>query len=219
MAVLKDKKQPRLYEGKYPSVTEVLNVLSRPHLDTWRKKVGHAVANEASNRATTLGTRVHALCNAVSVGQSVEHVKGNPLTEQEVLMVQGYEEFLEEYVDEVLHTERSLVSPQLGVGGTLDAYVRLKDGSHAIVDIKTSRGFSAEMGLQLAAYAFMVQELGEPVDHRIIVRLNKDKPGKWYVKYYEDHVRDIEAYKAAVALWSWVHKWYPEEKETVVDTI
>ena len=204
------KKQPRLYDGRYPSVTEVLNVISKPHLDAWRKKVGHTVANKVSDNATSLGTRVHALCDAVSLGKPIDE------TDPKILkMVQAYQDFLDEHVAEVLHTERRLVSPALGVGGTLDAYVELKDGSRAIVDIKTSKGFSAEMGLQLAAYAFMTQELGDPVDHRIIVRLGKQIPGKHYVKFYEDHVQDIEAYKAAVVLWRWVHKWYDDDLEVV----
>lgn len=213
MPILADKKQPRLYNDRYPSVTEVLNVISKPHLDAWRKKVGTGVANKASNTATALGTRVHSVCNALSRGADISHED-----DKVRLMAEAYGQFLDENVDEVLSTEQSLISPVLGVGGTLDAYVRLKDGSHAIVDIKTSKGFNPDMGLQLAAYSFMLQETGAPVDHRIIVRLNKEKPGKFYVKYYEDHTRDIDAFRAAVVLWCWVHRWYPDDRE-VVETI
>lgn len=210
MATLADRKQPRLYNDRFPSVTEVLNVISKPHLDAWRKKVGSGAADKASDTATALGTRVHAVCNSLSQGLDISHED-----EKVRLMAEAYGQFLEENVDEVLDTEKSLVSPVLGVGGTLDAYVRLKDGSHAIVDIKTSKGFNPDMGLQLAAYQFMMQEVGEPVDHRIIVRLNKDKPGKFYIKYYEDHGRDIDAFRAAVVLWCWVHRWYPDDREIV----
>lgn len=210
MAKLADKKQPRLYNDRFPSVTEVLNVISKPHLDAWRKKVGSGVADKTAGTATALGTRVHAVCNSLSQGHDISGED-----EKIRLMAGAYGQFLDENVDEVLATERALISPMLGVGGTLDAYVRLKDGSHAIIDIKTSKGFNPDMGLQLAAYSFMMQEIDEPVDHRIVVRLNKEKPGKFYVKYYEDHIRDIDAFRAAVVLWCWVHKWYPDDREVV----
>lgn len=215
MVKLADRKQPRLYNDRFPSVTEVLNVISKPHLDAWRKKVGSGVADKASNTATALGTRVHAVCNSLSQGHDISNTDDDRVR----LMAEAYGQFLDENVDEVLTTEQSLISSVLGVGGTLDAYVRLKDGSHAIVDIKTSKGFNPDMGLQLAAYSFMVQETGLPVDHRIVVRLNKEKPGKFYIKYYTEHEKDVSAFQAAVVLWRWVHRWYPEEQDNVVEKI
>lgn len=205
MPVLKSddpkSKGPRLYDDKYPSVTEVLNVIHKPHIEAWRKRVGHAAANKVSTSATTLGTKVHKVCENISVGEDVA------ATDPKILaMGQAYQDFLDEYVDEVILTEARLVSDALGIGGTMDAYVRLKGGKHAVIDIKTSKNFSPEMGLQMAGYALMMQELGYVVDERIIVRLSKDKPGKHYVKFFQDP-QDFPGFLAARNLWYWRQKW------------
>lgn len=196
------KKQPRLYAGKYPSVTEVLSVIYKPHIEAWRKRVGNGVANKASNTATQLGTKVHAVCERIATGEDID------VTDAKILqMGEAYRNFLDEYVDEILFTEKSLISESIGIGGTLDVYARLKGGKHAIIDIKTSKNFEPEMGLQMAGYMLMTEEQGFPVDARLIVRLSKDKPGKFYVKFYEDHEKEKTAFKSAVILWRWRHRW------------
>ncbi len=196
-----EKKAPRLYDGKYPSVTEVLSVIYKPHIERWRKNVGHAKANAISNAATSLGTTVHTACERLSLGQAVTEFDDKVQT-----MAQGYQDFIDNHVEKVLLTEQRLVSDNLGVGGTVDAYVRLHTGEHAVVDIKTSKNFSPEMGLQMAGYALMLEELGHKVDQRIIVRLSKDKPGKHYVKVFDDP-QDYPAFVCARNLWMWRAKW------------
>jgi CRISPR/Cas system-associated exonuclease Cas4 (RecB family) len=197
-----EEKAPRLYDDKFPSVTEVLSVIYKPHIERWRKNVGHAKANAISQAATSLGTSVHTVCEQRSLGKDVN------LPEDDKLMVmsQGYLDFLDDHVDEILLTEQRLVSERLGIGGTVDAYVRLHTGEHAVVDIKTSKNFSPEMGLQMAGYAMMLEEMGHTVDKRIIVRLSKDRPGKHYVKVFDDP-QDFPAFVCARNLWLWRKKW------------
>lgn len=197
----KKSKGPRLYDDKYPSVTEVLSVIYKPHIEAWRKRVGHEVANQVSENATTLGTKVHNVCEKMSVGEDVTE------TDTRVLAVAAaYQGFLDEYVEKVILTEQILVSEKLGIGGTMDAYVELKGGKRAIIDIKTSKNFSPEMGLQMAGYQMMLEEKGYKVDERIIVRLSKDKPGKYYVKFFDDP-QDRPGFIAARNLWFWRQRW------------
>lgn len=205
MPVLKDtekkSKGPRLYDDKYPSVTEVLSVIYKPHIEAWRKRVGQQVADQVSDNATTLGTKVHTVCEQMSLGKPITETNPRVLA-----VASAYQDFLDEYVEKVILTEQRLVSENLGVGGTMDAYVELKGGKRAIVDIKTSKNFSPEMGLQMAGYQMMLEELGHPVDARIIVRLSKDKPGKHYVKFFDDP-QDRPGFISARNLWYWRQRW------------
>ena len=48
-------------DGKYPSITTVLSILSEDGIRAWRARVGEDEANKISRVAATRGTNVHAI--------------------------------------------------------------------------------------------------------------------------------------------------------------
>ena len=45
----------------YPSVTTILSHKSKPYIDAWKKRIGHAAANKISTQAANRGTTIHKL--------------------------------------------------------------------------------------------------------------------------------------------------------------
>lgn len=197
---------PRVYQGAgvcVPSVTEVLKVLEKRHLETWRARVGRQEADRVSQAATSLGTQVHSV--AQQVAQQVTWGRDYKFTWTMEPFAGAIRDFLNAHVKEVIITELSLVSQKERVGGTLDLYCRLHDDTLAVVDYKTSAQLTREHGLQLALYALLLRENGYPVNKRICVRIRKDKPGAFYARSYANHLEDVRAARACVELWHWLH--------------
>lgn len=185
-----------------PSVTEVLSVVNRGHwMMAWKNRVGEAEANRVMQEAQVHGTKIHTLAERLAHDREAKVQRGmEPFAD-------AIREFLDTHVRQVLHTELSLASAEQGFGGTLDLYCVLSDNSYAVVDFKTSSGgLTREHGLQVAAYAMLLREHGFEVNRRLVVRIKKDVPGKWYARSYRDHREDIEAFKAAVVLWRWLYR-------------
>jgi predicted RecB family nuclease len=194
---------PRLYKGAgfaVPSVTEVLSVAERRPFDAWRKRVGRKEADRVVAEAKILGTKVHALA------QTLANDRNAPVEPEMRPYADAIKEFHALHVRRVLETEMSLTSRGLGFGGTLDLYCEMNDGSRAIVDYKTTSRLTREHGLQLAGYALLLKEHGHVVNRRVCMRLRKDEPGRWYARVYRDHREDVEAFRACVTLWSWMHR-------------
>jgi predicted RecB family nuclease len=179
-------------------VTEVLNVIPKPHFDVWRRRLG---TEEVLTQAAAFGTRVHTLAAARAR-------KDQNLVESVEML--AYDEaicdFLRLHVAEAIEVERELVSEKHRFGGTLDLYCRLTDGSYAVVDWKTTSSLTREHGLQVAAYALLCREQGWTVNKRLVVRIKKDAPGKWYARTYGDHRGDVEAFLALKTYWHWAHR-------------
>jgi len=197
---------PRLYQGQgfaVPSVTEVLQIIEKRHLEAWRHKVGRTEADRVRNTATLIGTQVHALANRLAwePRPGAENVPAD--LELYALAIRS---FLAAHVAKPIKTELSLVSERERVGGTLDLYCRLHDESYAVVDYKTSAQLCREYGLQTALYALLLREHGYEVNKRIVVRIKKDAPGQWYARFYNDHAGDVKAARAAVELWWWQNR-------------
>lgn len=182
-----------------PSVTEVLKVVEKRHLETWRARVGRKEADLVSQAATSLGTKVHTVAQAVAWDRDY---KFSPVMEP---FAGAIRDFLNAHVKEVIQTELSLVSQRERVGGTLDLYCRLHDDTLAVIDYKTSAQLTREHGLQLALYALLLRDNGYPVNKRICVRIRKDKPGAFYARSYANHVEDVSGARACVELWHWMH--------------
>jgi hypothetical protein len=192
----------RLYRGIYPSVTTILKVMDRPFFADWRKKVGEGTADEKIYKAQVHGTLIHKIAENVALGKPMD------LPPEMEPHAQAIQDFLDKHVDEVLGTEMELVSEKRGYGGTTDLYCRLRSGSLAVVDYKTTLALQRVHGVQLAGYALLLKDNGFPVQKRMAVRIKKEAgaEGKYYARNYPDHQDDIEAFLSALALWHWENK-------------
>lgn len=61
-------------------------------------------------------------------------------------------------------------------GGTYDALIKI-NGKLYLVDFKTSNHVTEKYFLQLAAYTYILENIGYHIDGHIILQLNKDEPG------------------------------------------
>ncbi len=189
----------------FPSVTEVLKIVEKPHVDNWRRRVGHKEADRVMESAKVFGTRLHSAAQLVAWGEEVEDDM-RPYAD-------AVRSFLDGHVLEVLGTEVELVSPRLQFGGTLDLWCQLKDGSYAVVDYKTTSGLTREHGLQTAAYALLCREHGMRVNKRLVVRIKKEKPGDFYCRVFDDHAGDVEAFVSLLRFWWWRHRAVIERRK------
>lgn len=173
----------------------MLKVIEKSYLESWRRKVGTQEADVLLRNASVFGTRLHAAAQKMAHGQ-------DKAVEFEMRpYAAAVRDFLDTHVDEVLETEMELVSTRLRYGGTLDLYCRLKDQSLAIVDYKTSKQLTREHNAQSAAYALLLRDHGYPVNKRLVVRVKKNEPGKYYVRVCKEHQADVDLFLACKELW------------------
>jgi hypothetical protein len=164
-----------------PRVSTILDCAPKGGLLKWYRKVGFEEADRVSKRATDLGTRVHAACEAVDLGLPYE-------TDDELEpFVGAWRRFKDEHVAEVEAVEYFVYSLKHQYAGTVDRRLRLKDGRRVIGDLKTSKTLSPTYGIQMSAYAEAEVEMGHSrCDGRIVIKLPSNSPGKYGVKEYDD---------------------------------
>jgi hypothetical protein len=219
--------------GPLPSVTTIIGVLDKSGpLIGWAKRVTAEAAIDnreqipgwvelggrdgavslltkaasvKRDRAADVGSRVHALAEAVARGQEIT------LTEEERPFLTAYQHFLEEWKPRYLAAEEMVISLQHGYGGTFDAIVEMIDDVW-MLDTKTSKGVYPETALQLAAYA-NADFIGRPADpkrYRIpaitaygVLHLRPENGGTYEVVPYTVTDGTFQAFLAARALLSW----------------
>jgi hypothetical protein len=186
--------------GKYPSITTVLSILSRDGIAAWRKKVGDKEANRISTQAARRGTNVHQMCEDYLNNELVE----KDFLPHERLLFRPIKKALDKSIGAVYAQEAPLYSDFLGVAGRVDCVAEW-DGRLSIIDFKTSRKLKKKEWIhsyfqQATAYCIMWEErTGIPIDKIVIVitvddedepQIFEEKRDNWY-PYLKD---TIEAY-------------------------
>lgn len=188
----------------FPSVTQILDVVREPWVEKWIGRVGIEEAQRRRVESLELGSRVHAIAESVAIYGCTPKLCRCTKTDTELWRFhQAVAHFLDTYVDEVLGIEMKLVSPELKLGGTIDLYVKLHDGSRAIIDYKTSKSITPKNGLQLIAYNILLHLSGGQATKRIAVQLRKDSPGEYFPKRFDDDPGDAGAFLALLQYWHW----------------
>ena len=163
----------------YPSVTTILSHKSKPYIDAWKKRIGHAAANKISTQAANRGTTIHKL---------VEHYLNNEeQKEQDGLLTLDFsnkemylnmKDLLSD-IDNIRALEATLYSDHLRLGGQADCIAEYK-GRLSVIDFKTSnkrktRSQCYNYFIQCSAYAIMFEErTGIPVDQTVILMAQQD---------------------------------------------
>ena len=172
-------------EGPAPSVTTILDILSKPAVTTWKAQetakaiienwgtISSLIANtgqqsavdwavrksdEARDTAAKIGSGVHLLADMVPRA-SEKAVAGFPISDKEMPYIdafRGFLAFLEAQGAVIVSSEKAVWSLN-GYAGTYDLLVQMPNADTGeleiwLIDIKTSKGFYPEYGLQLAAY-------------------------------------------------------------------
>ena len=143
---------------KYPSVTTVVGLESRKHIQAWKKRIGEEKANQITKFATDRGTKIH---------QHVEDYlrKDKEFLEFDNLIHEGMFKSIRPVLDEIIPIalEAPMYSDILKMAGRVDCIGMIED-ELCIIDFKTSGKFKEEYMarpwyLQMTAYALMVEEL------------------------------------------------------------
>jgi len=161
-------------QGKLPSITTVLSILSRDGIKKWREKVGEAEANKISTKASRRGTSVHAMCEDY-INNDLDAKKYLP-NDRETF--NSLKPVLDEHLDNVYAQEVPLWSEYLGVAGRVDCIAEW-DGKIAVIDFKTSRKLKKKEWIsnyfqQCAAYAVMWEERTGISINKIVVVIAVD---------------------------------------------
>ena len=182
---------------QYPSVTTILEVIAKPELMAWYKRLGFEEAERQLKAAGNHGTQQHKLFEAMLEDPRGPHHTRNEGQEQLSLWLQAN-------VAEVLATEMQVHSPEHRYAGRFDAVVKLMNHRIVILDLKTGRtaGYPGE-AMQLEAYRRAAQEsLGLTIEDRMILHLPRTDPDKFtIIPITSQSDADWTAFRAATYLW------------------
>lgn len=172
----------------YDRLTATLDIIAKPGLDAWKRKVGFVKADEIMKASAKLGHDVHAICEDINKGRDPwPRVRGTAYEPY----YRAYTDWYERNVRQVILVERTTWSDEFGYAGTPDTYAELKGkfaGALALLDNKTSRYLSWTYRLQTAAYkrAMLERRQVPAVDMRGIVFLSSKTPGTCTLVDYDE---------------------------------
>ena len=215
------------HEGQtfiYPSVTTVLNIISKPYLMDWAMGLCKKTVTESVAKGVPIGQALNSGCSAhkdvlKSAGSfgTIYHdaVEKRLLTgafpsltgmppEIAVGLIK-FDAWWSQAGLAVVETEMPTWSNEHEYAGTIDAVVKDGQGNLHILDHKTSNSLHAEYGLQGVAYKVAYQErTGQKVKDVLFDHMSK-KTGKFQIKVYQEceHEELFEVFKAAIKLWKW----------------
>lgn len=158
----------------YPRVTKIIDIKSKPGLESFFREVGsYQAAEDIKNKSAEEGSLVHSAIGKLAVGEAVEVPDGikaaafafQRLKEEKKII------FFPEFI------ERQIWSPRHRYAGTVDA-LALVGGKFGVLDIKTSTGFYPEYNLQTAAYVAALQEFAT----KKALALPRDITTRWILR-------------------------------------
>ncbi|XAI97354.1 PD-(D/E)XK nuclease superfamily [Leptolyngbya phage Lbo-JY46] len=161
-----------------PSVSTILNSYPKGFAFLeWLKKNGEN-ADEIRDLAGEKGSIVHRLTEDFDNGLDVNLFDSDGTIRyrlEEWAMFERYVEFSKKFEPEIISTEQTLYSKEIGTAGTLDRRMNLL-GRKLIIDIKTSNSIDNSYWLQLAAYAKMYEQMNpnDPIDGVAILWLKSN---------------------------------------------
>jgi genome maintenance exonuclease 1 len=177
-------------EGKLPSITTVLSILSRDSIQKWRKQVGEEQANKISARASRRGTSVHKMCEDY-LNNELDLKKFVPSDRESFQSIQP---ILDESIDNIYAQEVPLWSNYLGVAGRVDCIAEW-NGRLSVIDFKTARKEKKKEWIssyfqQASAYCVMWEErTGIPISQIVIAIAVDDAPPQIFVEKRDNYIK------------------------------
>lgn len=229
--------------GPYPSVTTILEVMSKPALIQWKaQEVARAILNhpdeyivpvddptfqsgmkervsaalrkadESRDTAARLGTGVHLLADMASRGQESDS-EGFQVGDDVKPYLEAFRGFLARYSASSIVSSEKMVLNYEGYAGTYDLLMMI-DNELWLIDIKTSKGYYPEYGLQLAGYRWAdiiilegdPRPYSMPITHRTgILHLRPDLyPDTGYrLIEYPTSDRDYDVFLSLLKVFNW----------------
>lgn len=217
-----------------PSVTTINKIIDQPHLRVFRAKHGEEEADRIVAQAVAIGNRFHHwaerynLCLAAKIAEPDEW-KPDPSDAILYGMAGCYRRWCVQCNLRIIGAECTLYSARYKFAGTPDFVARadldiynLGRDVVTLGDYKTSAYTGELWPLQTAGYQLMVDDalselagvrpgLGLDQDTqwvaaRMVLRLDKDKPGEMAVLPQLDHKVDRYGFLGALHLWHWRYR-------------
>jgi hypothetical protein len=218
-----------------PSVTNILGVIAKPQLDTWKQKQvaiaciknpraeGESddyyirrvleVAKQPTEEAADLGSRIH---EALELGTADQ-----PFDETLKVYVEPVIVWLKETGVRIVEREVVLVNPEEGYAGRCDALFRYGKAGRGVIDFKTRKTEPGKavtpydgQGAQLAAYAacyFGAEAL--PKCLLANVYISTTEPGRMHVCKHADPVGEYEFFLHCAAAWRKIKGYDPRQRK------
>lgn len=180
-------------DGKYPSITTVLSILSEDGIRAWRKRVGEDEANKISRVAATRGTNVHAIIEKYLNNEEnyaedyLPNIIGN---------FKDVQPILDDKIGTICAQEVPLYSNHLRVAGRVDCVAEY-DGTLSIIDFKTSRKLKKKEWIegyfiQAAAYAIMYEErTGTPITQLVILIAVDNEAPQVFIEHRDNWTKKL----------------------------
>ena len=180
-------------DGKYPSITTVLSILSEDGIRAWRKRVGEEEANKISRVAATRGTNVHAIIEKYLNNEEdyadgyLPNIIGN---------FKDVQPILDSKIGSIYAQEVPLYSNHLRVAGRVDCVGEF-DGTLSIIDFKTSRKLKKKEWIdgyfiQAAAYAIMYEErTGTPITQLVILIAVDNESPQIFIEHRDNWTKKL----------------------------
>ena len=196
---------------KYPRVSTILGVISKPGLEAWRQRVGVEEANRISTEAANHGTALHTILEHIDNGLTP------PVPAQFAPSVAAYIDWRTDHVAAVLMVEQIVYHERHRYAGTLDRLYLLNDGRRVVGDFKTGASVDGVYRLQLAAYAEALEAMGHgAIDGRLVLHLPRIAPGYLRTETLDREEQDRKAWRSAVRLWRWNERHRNDYQKTRV---
>lgn len=180
-------------EGKFPSVTTILQSLDNEHIEKWKSVVGEEEAKRVVSEAVNRGTLIHRVIETYLKKESIDHYLKNPLVKCHFNQIK----FALDKFDPVIAQEIPVYSKRWKMAGRCDCVAYI-NGELYVIDFKTSRlrkerdqikGYE----LQATAYGLMLNEMFETnIEKYIILVTNLDEMYPSIFKgQIKHHMRDL----------------------------
>lgn len=189
-------------------------------------KWGVREADKARDTAAALGTSVHRLADLIGTGGSDDGSEGFHIDTGTLPYVRAFQAFLARYggSQSIVSSEKAVWSAN-GYAGTYDLLMQLPAQVEAgytgdetelwLIDIKTSKAYYPEYGLQLAGYRWadsivlphtpVVYPMPQ-VQRTGVLHLRPDQypdTGWRLIEYPTDHEKDYMTFLGALEIWRW----------------
>ena len=214
-------------DGNYvPSVTTILNVISKPALLPWAVKMGadwfkanhndpelelddlikgiKGAYRKRSQDALNIGEEVHAWCERAikfKLGQDMmPPLPTNPVVRESI---ENFRDWAKENDVQWLSAEEKVYNRKYNYAGTVDAVAEV-NGEFGVIDFKTSKRLYDEYDLQVSAYGEAIEDIyGRDCEASWLLRFDKED-GSFESKQLlgEDHAENFMAFYGALSLYN-----------------
>jgi hypothetical protein len=182
------------------AVTTVIHsVLRSPGLEEWFKRVG-SNADAIRDEAAAFGKSIDAALTAYVQGHKLLPLD---MPEAWQLTIEAGRRWVDENLEEVYAAQEPIASLVYGYAGMPDLYGRrIGHKTPCIVDWKTTGALYWSHRFQLAAYRkAAVETYGDRPAERIVLRFDKDEPGRVHPHILLHHDADFAAFGYCLGLY------------------